>query len=190
MLLDFLKSTIRSWVHDHNIFLSFTKPFFSPSEPISVYLPPYGPHLCMSSQFSFYTIQVWSPFLSFLLFSSSLPFLSLSLYIWLPWEQSGPLQRACVTWHHSHQRHQQGLQQIESERERVYSNTSSPNTVNRDWEIKREIKLGWDLLNLQTVYFKNMGNQKEKHQKLYFAYRIIKNSAYSGQFLHYEIIFD
>lgn len=175
----------------HNLPQSFTKPFFSPSEPISVYLPPYGPHLCMSSQFSFYTIQVWSPFLSFLLFFQLSPFsLSLSLYLAPLGAVRTPAKSMCHMTPQPPTPSTSSPTNRERERESVYSNTSSPNTVNRDWEIKREIKLGWDLLNLQTVYFKNMGNQKETHQKWYFAYRIIKNSAYSGQFLHYEIIFD
>lgn len=175
----------------HNLPQSFTKPFFSPSEPISVYLPPYGPHLCMSSQFSFYTFKFGVLFcLSF--FFPALSLFSFSLFIS---GSPGSSQDPCKE-HVSHDTTAtNAINKVSNksrarERERVYSNTSSLNTVNRDWEIKREIKLGWDLLNLQTVYFKNMGNQKERHQKLYFAYRIIKNSAYSGQFLHYEIIFD
>lgn len=110
---DLLKSAIISCVHDHNIFILFPNLSLNPLSPhlstsLSIY--PTTAHI-LAWVLSFHSI----PFkfgvlfcLSFSLFYLS-PFFSLSLYIWLPWEQSGPLQRACVTWHPSHQRHQQAL---------------------------------------------------------------------------------
>ncbi len=139
----------------------------------------------MISQFSFYTFKFGSPILSFLLCFQLSPFLSLSLFIS---GYPGSSQDPCKE-HVSHDTTATNainkLSNNRVQRARVCTVIRAHQTVNRDWDIQRDIKFGVRFTEQTAVYYKTW-EIKRKTSEIILCIRIRFRQFI---FLHYELAY-